>query len=278
MNKQSYISFLLIVLALALSSCSSKKKTENNTRLKHKSSKELVSLLENSEAKGDWLLTKGNVEIKLKDNDNSLRFNLRMKIDSATWISMSKASIPIGSTLISKDSVKFLNKLNKGYYLEDFSAINEMLNTEIDYLLLQDFFLGNPVAFDKEEDYVVKTDDNAYLISSEKSKKIEKLIRKGKIKDEPILYRCWIEPTNFKCKKVIINLITQEATLEVNYSDWEEIEGQLFPMVSSLNVTTPLDTIMVTMDYSKVVFNEEKTMPFRIPSSYDLLEFSNGQK
>jgi hypothetical protein len=269
---------LLIILVFTLGSCSSKKKTENNVRLKHKSSKELVALLQNSEAKGEWLVTKGNVELKLKDNDNSLRFNLRMKIDSATWISLSKASIPVGSTLISEDSVKFLYKLNKGYFLEDFSAINEMLNTEIDYLLLQDFFLGNPVAFDDEEDYVVKTDEGAYLISSEKSKKIEKLIRKGKIKDEPILYRCWIEPTNYKCKKVIINLITQEATLEVNYSDWEEIEGQMFPMISSLNVTTPLDTIMMTMDYSKVVFNEEKTMPFKIPSSYQLLEFNNGEE
>lgn len=278
MSKQFNISLILVCFALLLGSCSGRKKTENKGRLKNKSSKELVSLLKDSETKGDWLTSKGNVELKIQDTDNSLRFNLRMRIDSATWVSLSKASLPIGSTLISNDSVKFLNKLKKEYFLEDFSAINEILNTEIDYLLLQDFFLGNPIAFDDEGDYIVKTDNDAYLISSEKSKKIEKLIRKGKIKDEPILYRCWIEPIHNKCKKVIINLLTQEATLEVNYSDWEDIEGQLFPMVSSMYLTTPLDTVRMTMDYSKVVFNEEKSLPFKIPSSYELIDIQNGQK
>ncbi len=277
MNRQLIIS-LIVITAFSLAACSTKKKIEDNIKLKHKSSKELVVLLKTSEIKGDWLSTKGNVELKLQDNDNSLRFNLRMRIDSATWISLSKASLPIGSTLISKDSIKFLNKLKKEYFLEDFSAINELLNTEVDYSLLQDFFLGNPVAFDDEGDYIVESKDKSYLISSEKSKKIEKLIRKGKIKDEPILYRCWIEPANFKCEKVLINLLTQETSLEVNYADWENIDGQLFPMSSSLNLTTPSDTISLSMKYSKVVFNEETSMPFKTPSSYELIDISNGQK
>jgi hypothetical protein len=266
------------LISIFLGACSAKKKTDNNIKLKHKSSKELVALLKKSEIKGDWLSSKGNIELKFQDNDNSLRFNLRMRIDSATWISLSKASLPIGATLISEDSVKFLNKLKKNYFLEDFTAINEILNTEVDYLLLQDYFLGNAVAFDNEEDYVVQIDENTYLISSQKSKRIEKLIRKGKIKDEEILYRCWIEPVHFKCKKVIINLLTQGTTLEVNYSDWEDIGGQLFPMESTLYLTTPLDTISMTMNYSKVDFNEEMSMPFRIPSSYELIDIENGQK
>jgi hypothetical protein len=278
LNRKLLISIQVILFSVVFVACSGKKKIENHEKLKHKSSKELVSLLKASEVKGDWLSSKGNIELKFQDNDNSLRFNLRMRIDSATWFSLSKASLPIGSTLISEDSVKFLNKLKKNYYLEDFSAINQLLNTEVDYFLLQDFFLGNAVAFDDEEDYVVQTDDDSYLISSQKSKRIEKLIRKGKIKDEKILYRCWIEPTNFKCKKVIINLLTQETTLEVKYSNWEEIDGEVFPMLSSLYLTTQLDTISMTMDYSKVVFNEEMSMPFKIPSSYDLIDIQNGQE
>lgn len=278
MNKHIRILIIVISSSVFFAACSGKKNLEDHTKLKHKSSKELVSLLKASEVKGNWLSSKGNVELKFQESDNSLRFNLRMRIDSATWISLSKASLPIGSTLISEDSVKFLNKLKKNYFLEDFSAINELLNTEVDYFLLQDFFLGNAVAFDSEEDYVVKIQDNSYLISSEKSKKIEKLIRKGKIKNEPILYRCWIEPTHFKCEKVIINLLTQETTLEVKYSEWEDFEGQLFPMMSTLYLTTPTDTISMTMDYSKVVFNEELSMPFKTPSSYELIDITNGQE
>src|SRR5690606_3395224 len=129
--------------------------------------------------KGDWLSTKGTVDLFFQGDKNSLRFNIRIRKDSATWVSLSKSSLPIATALVSQDSVKFLNKLKKNVFLADFPHINDILNTEIDYELLEDFFVGNAIAFDYEEDYVVKTLDNSYLISSEKSKKIEKLIKKG---------------------------------------------------------------------------------------------------
>ncbi len=278
MSNPFKISIWLVTIFLLLSSCKAKKSVDDNIKLKHKSSKELVELLTKSRLKGDWISTKGNVNLIMQGEDNSLRFNLRMRIDSATWVSMSKASVPVGTALISSDSVKFLNKLKKTYFLENFEVINTLLNTEVDYELLQDFFLGNPVAFDNEEDYNVKIEDNRYLISSEKSKKIEKLIRKGKIKDEPILYRCWIEPVHYKCEKVVINLLTQETTLEVQYADWEDIGGQMFPMTSSLLLTAPTDTISISMDYSRVELNEPNSMPFNIPNSYDAIELKNDEE
>ena len=222
--------------------------------------------------------TKGNLTLLFKEDNNSLRFNIRIKTDSATWLSLSKASIPVAAALISADSVKILDKLQKRHFLSDFVSINDILNTEIDYELLEDFFLGDPVAFDEEGDYVVKNMDNSYLISSEKSKKIEKLIKKGKIKDEPILYRCWIEPIHFKCEKVVINLLTQETTLEVNYANWEDIGGQMFPMYSKLQLSTPTDTIIMEMEYSKTELNEPMSMPFKVPSSYEPMELNNGNE
>jgi hypothetical protein len=266
------VTIVLITLSI-VTSCKSKKVTEDHDKLKNKSSKELVQLLALSKFKGDWLTTKGNTEIDFQNEQNSLRFNIRIRIDSATWVSLSKASVPVATALISSDSVKLLTRMpKKSYLLADFSALNNFLNTEIDYELLEDFFLGNPIAFDYEEDYIVKNVDTAYLISSERSRKIEKLIKKGKIKDEPFLYRCWIEPENHKCQKVVINLITQETTLEVNYSDWENVGGTFFPLKSSLRVETPNDTLNMSMEYSKAEFNDPQSMPFKITDSYEQME------
>lgn len=268
LNNQFKIAFSIFIIVFSITSCKVKKANDTEIKLKNKSSEELIDLMMQSKLEAKFINSKGNVEITFQDEKNSLRSNIRIQKDSAVWISLSKATLPVLTTIVSNDSVKFLNKLKKEYFQDNFASINEILNTEIDYELLQDFFLGEPIAFDAEEDYIIKIDDNSYLISSEKSRKIEKLLKKGKIKDEPFLYRCWIDPANYKCKKVIINLVSQNTELEVNYSKWESVDGFLFPMIASLKLCTPKDTVILSMNYSKFEFSEAISMPYNIPNSY----------
>lgn len=263
------------MLLIFAASCKSKKNSEDSVKLKNYSDKELVELLANSNIKCPSIKSKGSVDVAFREESYSLRGNFRIKQDSVTWVSLSKSTIPVATALISNDSIKVLNKLGKEYFLNTMDHINELINSDVDYELLQDFFLGQAIAFDYDNDYKVHKEDNLYLISSEKSKKIEKLIRKGKIKDEPILYRCWIEPEHFKCKKVIINLLDQDAELTVAYDDWEEFEEGYFPMYASLKLVTPTDSAALIVEYSKIECNEELSFPFRIPDSYKPLEVPN---
>lgn len=219
--------------------------------------------------------SKGNVEIAFREESYSLRSNIRIQKDSASWISLSKASLPVMQAVISNDSLKVLDKIGKGYYLNTIDGINDLINTEIDYELLQDFFLGQAIAFDYDGEYKVLKDQNLYLISSERSKKIDKLIKKGKIKDEPILYRCWIEPKNFRCQRVIINLLNQEAELIVDYGKWEEVDGSYFPMYASLKLITPTDSAAMIVDYSKIECSEELSLPFKISESYEPIQMKD---
>ncbi len=273
MNNQFKIVFSIFFIVFSITSCKVKKTNDTEIKLKNKSSEELIDLMMQSKLNAKFINSKGSVELTFQDEKNSLRTNIRIQKDSALWISLSKATLPVLTTIVSNDSVKFLNKLKKEYFLDNFASINEILNTEIDYELLQDFFLGEPIAFDAEEDYIVKIDDDSYLISSEKSRKIEKLLKKGKIKEEPFLYRCWIEPMNYKCKRVVINLVSQNTELEVNYSKWETIDGYVFPMIAKLKLSTPKDTVLLDMDYSKVDVLESISMPFNIPDSYGQFQF-----
>lgn len=256
-------------------SCKSRKNGAEEIKLKNYSDKELVELLANSNIKCPSIKSKGNVDVAFREESYSLRGNFRIKQDSVAWVSLSKSTIPVATALISNDSIKVLNKVGKEYFLNTMDHINELINSDVDYELLEDFFLGQAVAFDYENDYKVHKEENMYLISSEKSKKIEKLLKKGKIKDEPILYRCWIEPVNFKCKRVVINLLDQDAELTVAYDDWEEFEEGFFPMSASLKLVTPTDSAALVVEYSKVECVEELSFPFRIPDSYTPLEVKN---
>lgn len=265
---------IITTLVIGFTNCKTKKNSEDEVKLKNYSDKELIDLMVASDLTCPKVKSKGSVELSFREDDYSLRGNFRVQTDSVTWISLSKSTIPVAMALISEDSLKVLNKIGKQYYLNTMDKINELINSDVDYELLKDFFLGKAVAFDYENDYKVQKDDNSYLISSEKSKKIEKLIKKGKIK-EPILYRCWIDPTNFKCKRVVINLLDQDAELTVTYSDWKEMGDALFPMYASLQIVTPLDSASLEINYSKVECVEGFSFPFKIPDSYEPIIISD---
>lgn len=254
-----------------LYSCSGRKKTVDGEKLKNHSPKYLIDSLNKTELTYDWLRTKGNATLKFQSDENTIKTNFRIRNDSAIWTNLSKSAIPLLTALLSQDSVKFLKKINgKEYFLGDYKEINNLLNLDLDYMLLQDFVSGNPIMFDYDAKFKSKISDGLYLLSSDKSKKIDKLLKKGKSNNKrKLLYRCWIEPSNFKCAKVEINFLTDSTNLEVNYSDWMEVNGRLFPSKSSIDVTTPYDTISLEMKYSsKIKVNEPQKLPFKVSENY----------
>lgn len=271
---------LLLCSIAALYSCSGGRKTVDGEKLKNHSPKYLIDSISKTEFDYTWLRTKGNAVVNFQGEKNTVKVNFRIRKDSAIWTSISKSTIPLLSALLSEDSLKFLKKIGgKQYYLGEYKEINNLLNLDLNYLLLQDFVSGAPIMFDYEGKYKSKIENGMYLLSSDKSKKIEKLLKKGKgNRKHTILYRCWIEPSNFKCSKVEINFLSDSSRLEVNYSDWFDISGQTFPEKSSIYFTTPYDTLSLEMKYShKIKINEPQKMLFKINDNYSPFELNENK-
>ena len=264
----------------SLYSCSGIKRTIDSEKLKNHSPKYLIDSISKTEFDYTWLRTKGSAVVNFQGEKNTVKVNFRIRKDSAIWTSISKSTIPLLNTLLSKDSLKFIKKIGeKKYYLGDYKEINNLLNLDLNYLLLQDFVSGAPIMFDYEGKYKSKRENDMYLLSSDKSKKIEKLLNEGKGNlKHTILYRCWIEPSNFKCSKVEINFLADSSRLEVNYSDWIDLGGQAFPEKSSILFTTPYDTLSLEIKYSnKVKINEPQKMLFKINDNYSPFELNENK-
>jgi len=277
-NLKTYI--IIICSVASLYSCSGRKKTIDGEKLKNHSPKYLIDSILKTEFDYTWLRTKGSAIVNFQGNKNTVKVNFRIRKDSAIWTSISKATIPILSALLSADSLKFLKKIGgKQYYLGEYKEINSLLNLDFNYLLLQDFVSGTPIMFDYEGKYKSKIENGMYLLSSDKSKKIEKLLKKGKgNRKHTLFYRCWIEPSNFKCSKVEINFLSDSSYLEVNYSDWIDVNGHDFPEKSSIYFTTPYDTLSLQIKYSnKVKINEPQQMLFKINDNYSPFELNENK-
>jgi len=146
MNKYiTKILFLFLIVGLALSSTSCKsKKHVLRTSLKEYGFSYLYARMLENQMEFDYLNAKFNFVYGQDKNKTNLRGQLRIKNDSLIWISITPAlGIEAARVLLTNDSVKFINRLNKTYFSGKYELIDSLLNTTIDYSLLQSMLVGN---------------------------------------------------------------------------------------------------------------------------------------
>jgi hypothetical protein len=167
MIKKNHISIFYLCLIgtlLVMLSCKSKKhvqqtaiqtQTEDTTgrcRLQFKSAKSLSKHIKESELKYDWLYAKADVETLIDGEDHNLDVRIKARKDSAIWISIQAVGlIDIAKLLITRDSVKMVVYVKKQYFKGDFNYINQLLNADLDFDLIQAALIGNSADFDDDD-------------------------------------------------------------------------------------------------------------------------------
>lgn len=157
MNKDSFtkIFILLICISTFAFSCKSKKKAKatetpvvvavdstisDKCKLDFKSGKVLAKHMKEKELDFMHASAKFNCELTLDNEDHSFNVSVRCRKDSVIWMSISKLGIDAARALITKDSVKItLGLTEKKYFVGDFSYINELLQADLDYDMIQPF-------------------------------------------------------------------------------------------------------------------------------------------
>ncbi len=92
---------------------------------------------------------------------------IRMQKDSVIWVSINAIlGIEAFRMLITRDSVKLLNKLDKIVELRSVSYLQEVIHLPLDFKTLQDLIIGNPVYLDSTILFYRKDDRGISVLSS----------------------------------------------------------------------------------------------------------------
>ena len=77
-----------------------------------------------------------------------------------------------------------------------------------------------------------------------------------------------IAPITFKINELTVKEVKANNKLKATYSDYKNINGQLFP--SKLNVLISAEKdIKINIDFSRISIDEPLNFPFKIPVSYE---------
>src|SRR6185312_3913259 len=135
-------------------------------------SAKLVHTTFNKLAQNHIDFTTFNSKIKVDYKDSKQRnydFNayVRIKKDSVIWISIIAAlGIEAFRVYITPDSVKIIDKLDKTVEYKSVSCIKELIKLPVDFSVLQDIIIGNPVFLDSSNVLLYRETENSISLGT----------------------------------------------------------------------------------------------------------------
>ena len=264
-------SILFAGLMIGVLSCSSIKKIAYE-KPENKSTSFLQDKLEISTFQFKTISFKAAVKSQIKDDNKKFKASIRIRKDSAIWSTISFAGKPIVTFIMSQDSIKYMNRLTKEYFISSSKTLSYFVDSGLNYNSIQKLLVGDAIGYDKQDEYQSKVDSSFYLVSSMSKRKIKRAIQAGVKSKKQFAYRYWIGPHEYQMNRQIVNNIWDSTSIQVQYSQYLEIERQKFPRKEKIILTSPKDIGFIELNISKLKLNKGLTFPFKINKKYTRIE------
>ncbi len=269
MNKRTAnLGFYILILLLTFNfSCSSIRKTIKEP-LKEQGTDFLIDNLKANELDYENLSAKFSATFKQNRKETQLTGQIRILRDSVIWVSVSPfLGIEMVRLFITNDSVFYLNRMESIYFKGGFDNINILVNSSIDYDMLQSFLTGNDFSEYDNTSFKGGIDNKEYTLTTTNRRKIRKSNRQNADANIP-LQHIWLDPETFKINRIMIKELSgQNRKAEAVYQ-YEKMGDKTVPVNINFEVETKDNNAVIDINYSKITIGEQLQFPFNIPDKY----------
>jgi len=272
MNKYARIFFLFLIAGPVLFSCRTKKvivASPGPVKLKGEDVITLFDSVQQRQFDFTWMSGKVSVDYTDKSGEtNSFDVNLRMRKDSAIWLSITPLlGIEAARVMLTKDSIRMLDRVHRTFAVYDYSFLEDMLHNKINFEMIQAVIIGNYFPYLKNEKLKSTYEEEPYAILSTLSKHKAKRAQEEKDPNKPIIQDFWIDG-NFRIAKSRITDDKLDRFVETSYRNFTMVNNKLFPnnMVVTISSSSP---IIIKLEYNKVATEDSLTFPFTVPEKYE---------
>ncbi|MBU0486695.1 MAG: DUF4292 domain-containing protein, partial [Bacteroidetes bacterium] len=188
--------------------------------------------------------------------------------DSLIWVSISPAlGIEIARIMISNDSIMMINRLESTYFLGNFKFLNQMVNADFDFDMLQAFLTGNDFSYYENDKFKSSVDhnDKMYKLSTVGRRKLKKF--QNESNNEPLMEDIWLDPETFKICRLKVNQFKENRKFEAHYSSFTGEEGSKYASEIEYDINAE-EKVSIQLTYKSVTIDVPQTFPFTIPEKY----------
>ena len=205
----------------------------------------------------DFKTFSAKVKVNYEGGDGKdYEFNafIRMEKDNIIWISVNALlGIEAFRCVITPDSVKVINKLEKTVKFRSVNYLKELANFSFDFQTLQDVIIGNAVYLDSNILFYTKNENGISLMSV------------GQFFRNYLLLNS--NDYTLKHSKLDDIDVLRARTCDFTFGDYEKRDTILFSTYRKISVAekSKLDIQLVFKQFN---FNDPLSFPFTIPKNY----------
>ncbi|MBC7438499.1 MAG: DUF4292 domain-containing protein [Flavobacterium sp.] len=243
------------ISSLALVSC--KSKTAVVEVSKNENRKSVNKIIENYYNKKNEFKTvyiKAAVAYASEKQNQNVSLEIKLKKNEQILVSVRFLGITMAKASITPTKVSYYEKIKGTYYEGDFSAISELLGTDLDFDKLQNMLLGRAIDNLKEGKYSETFTDQVYRLDEESDGNTKKSF--------------YIDGNNFTINKQEITQTKEGRMIQVVYSNKKEFTEMTLPLTLNIDSYQKNGKAEINIEYNTVSFNEELSFPYSVPNDY----------
>ena len=264
------IHFLFIGLTLTLFAChTSKKASTASTPKVDNSTLTTASVLlkmQGNNLNFEHMNGDAGVDYKGQPMNIAVSSMVRWRRDSVIWMNVRKLGFTVARIQVTRDSVFVVNYLQGNYVAKNLSYIEKTFGVPLDFSILQDILLGNPV-FLTEKD----------KLTLEKSVDGDVVLR-GKDQRWKATYK--VDATDFSVKEMLFEELETNRLLKICYKNYGKVRvsngaEQNFSYLRTIDIEsrqTGKVNVVLEVDAESLEINVPKNIKFEIPNHYQRVD------
>ncbi|MGR3811511.1 DUF4292 domain-containing protein [Jiulongibacter sp. NS-SX5] len=205
----------------------------------------------------NYLKLKSKVDLESDAISQSFPANVHIQKDSIIWISVS-VGIEAARCLITQDSIKCLDRINRTYYSISIAELSKQFNFNFDFKLLQSLLIGNLPLERTERDFIEPNSLYSSLFQRANN----------------IIVENQIDNVTHKLTTILAEDSKGKSKLGISYADFITLlNGQLIPhsIFTKIDVLKGEEIKTTTLEFKHTKFeflDQSLRFPFSIPKSY----------
>ncbi|MGB0862667.1 MAG: DUF4292 domain-containing protein [Saprospiraceae bacterium] len=247
---------IFLVGMLGMTSCKSTTAVQTDGSVQTKPARFLLKKMETNALDFEWFNGKAKIKYVDMTQNRSIKASIRIQKGKQIWMSFSLFGFEGARVKITPDSVFVINRINKEYTAKSLSYLEQQFKLPASYPLVEALLVGNPATI-KGSEYTVAIKNNQYLLNTK----------------TPADATYILNGLTYQLAGLIIK-DEQQQKVDIEFKEYEATEdGRQFSYLRDIIISSPKrGNASTSINYTKVQFDVEKQMNFKIPNGYKVVD------
>ena len=283
--------------------CSNVRRIEKGKALYGQGAVKIINRYRATVATADWYGMRLAVSTHSEENDQSFKVNLRMRRDSALWLSITPAlGVEAVRIVFTNDSIKLLSKVpgNRFAYLGDYGALELELGAPVNFRMIQSVLLGQAVELITEDDkYISRIDGRNYALISKYKRRVMRLVGAkdkeilpnaelgivettprdervvGRVmgrsdEDDLLVKRLWFEGLQGYLVRSVFDDLFNRQSIGIQHSRHIIEGGGLIPQMTEVQIVSGDVEQVISIEITRIRTGRKYDMPFTLPDDVEI--------